>query len=43
MRLVASLGVNSYTGDLDATSTGATTKNVTFDGEVTCIASHTID
>lgn len=42
VRLMASLSVNSYTGDLDATSTGAATKNVTFDGEVTCIASHTI-
>ncbi|REE83454.1 putative secreted protein (Por secretion system target) [Lutibacter oceani] len=42
VRLAAGLAINSYTGDLDATSTGATTKNVTFNGDVLCIAAHTI-
>ncbi len=42
VRLKAALAVNVYTGDLTASSTGATTQNVTFNGEVLCVASHTI-
>jgi len=42
VRLIASLPINAYTGNLTAASTGATTKNIIFDGEVTCMPTHTI-
>jgi len=42
VRLVTGLSINVYTGNLTATSTGATAKNITFDGEVTCVPTHTI-
>ena len=42
VRLASSLLINTYTGNLTATSTGATTQSISFDGEVTCIPTHTI-
>ncbi|WP_372794090.1 lamin tail domain-containing protein [Lutibacter sp.] len=42
VRLLTGLIINAYTGNLNATSTGATAKNITFDGEVTCVPTHTI-
>jgi len=42
VRLKSGLTINSYTGNLAATSTGATTQNITFDGEVLCNPTQTI-
>ncbi|WP_456378934.1 IPT/TIG domain-containing protein, partial [Lutibacter sp.] len=42
VRLLTGLAINTYTGNLAATSTGATTQNVSFNGEVTCVPTQTI-
>ncbi|MGV6845642.1 MAG: IPT/TIG domain-containing protein, partial [Lutibacter sp.] len=41
-RLKSALAINSYTGDLTAASTGATTQSITFYGDVLCNPTQTI-
>jgi len=41
-RLKTALAINSYTGDLTATSTGASSQSITFYGDVLCNSTQTI-